>query len=116
MTVLKAPWSKVDAYQSHDSEVLAVALSTDGKYLVSGGRDCRIRVFDCRINAEVKVFQGHRGAVTSLAFKKDSSILFSAGEDRCIKQWDLDEMGYLETLFGHQVLGVEAFPLSGCVT
>ena len=63
----------------------------------------KIRVFDARTaNAEVKVLTGHRGAVTSLSFRRESYSLFSGSLDRCVKHWDLSEMGYLETMFGHQ--------------
>jgi len=62
-----------------------------------------VRIFDLRLaEAEIKAFQGHRDAITSLSFRRDSYSLFSGSLDRCLKHWDLNEMGYLETLFGHQ--------------
>jgi ribosomal RNA-processing protein 9 len=103
-TMLKGKWSRKthpDA-QSSQGEVLAMATTTDGKYLAAGGRDCLVRIFDLRINQEIKAFQGHRDAVTSMAFKRDSNSLFTGSLDRCVKHWDLNEMGYLETAFGHQ--------------
>ena len=36
--------------QRHTAEVLALALSTDGRYLVSGGRDKAVRLWDARTN------------------------------------------------------------------
>lgn len=89
--------------QSSDGELLSTAVTTDGRYVVSGGRDMMIKVYDSRINAEVKSFLGHRDAVTSLAFRRDTYSLFSGSLDRCLKHWDLNEMGYIETMFGHQV-------------
>lgn len=71
-----------------------------------------LRIYDARQSqAEIKCFSGHRDAITSLAFRKDSKSLFSGSLDRCIKHWDLNEMGYLETLFGHQdgVNGVDCW-------
>jgi ribosomal RNA-processing protein 9 len=62
-----------------------VAVSTDRKYLASGGRDNMIRIYDTRLDsakAEVQAFSGHRDAVTSLAFQKDSYSLFSGSNDR----------------------------------
>ncbi len=103
--ILRAPWSRESHgdKQSHEGEVLAVAVTTDGRYVVSGGRDKMLRVYDARqANAEIKCFSGHRDAITSLAFRRDSKSLFSGSLDRCLKHWDLNEMGYLETLFGHQ--------------
>jgi ribosomal RNA-processing protein 9 len=89
--------------------VLSVAVSTDGKFVASGGRDNLVRIYDSRTNNEIKALSGHRDAVTCLAFKRDSPSLFSGSLDRCIKHWDLQEMGYLETLFGHQVINSSNF-------
>jgi ribosomal RNA-processing protein 9 len=90
---------------------LTTAISSDMKYCATGGRDKLIRIFDLRSNSEVKVFEGHRDAVTSLAFRHGSHSLYSGSLDRCVKHWDLQEMGYLETLFGHQegVLSVDCW-------
>lgn len=89
--------------QQHEGEVLAIATSYDGKYIAFGGRDSAVYIVDSRTNQQVKKLTGHRGAVTSLCFKDQSYDLFSGSFDRCIKHWDLKEMGYIETMFGHQV-------------
>ena len=103
--VLKPKWRR-DTHpdkQASEGEILAVASSSDGRYCVSGGRDMKLRIYDARVaNAEVKVLTGHRGAITSMAFRRESYSLFTGSLDRCLKHWDLSEMGYLETLFGHQ--------------
>jgi len=104
--LVRPRWSGLThgSQQSCDGEVLCVASTTDGKFVVSSGRDKAIRVHDVRLkHAEVKCFQGHRDVVTCLAFRRDSYSLFSGSMDRCLKHWDLNEMGYLETMFGHQV-------------
>lgn len=103
-TTLHPKWSRKTHpdTQAGSGEVLAIAVTSDGKYLAAGGRDCLVRIFDTRINQEIKAFAGHRDAVTSMAFRRDSNSLFTGSLDRCIKHWDLNEMGYLETAFGHQ--------------
>ena len=112
--ILKAAWRREihGDKQCHEGEVLAVAVTTDGRYVVSGGRDKMLRIYDARqAHAEIKSFSGHRDAITSLAFRRDSKSLFSGSMDRCLKHWDLNEMGYLETMFGHQegVTGVDCW-------
>lgn len=68
--------------QSSAAEILSVAVSTDGKYLASGGRDCLVRIYDTRISQEIKAFSGHRDAVTAMAFRRDSCSLFTGSLDR----------------------------------
>lgn len=46
-------------------------------------------------------FQGHRDGLTALAFGGRKNELFTAAKDRTVKVWNLDEMAYVETLFGH---------------
>ncbi len=40
--------------------------------------------------------------MSCLKFRRDSYDLYSGSLDRCIKHWDIAQMGYVETLFGHQ--------------
>mmetsp|Transcript_6250 Transcript_6250/g.15470 ORF Transcript_6250/g.15470 Transcript_6250/m.15470 type:complete len:523 (-) Transcript_6250:314-1882(-) len=86
-------------------EVLSVACSDDGRYAAVGRRDATICIYDIRANTKtnlVKTFSGHKGPVTSLCFRTQSLELFSGSEDRCIRHYNLSEMMYLETLYGHQ--------------
>jgi len=103
-TILKEKWNGkvIPRTQSIEGEVLSVAVSYDGKYIASGGRDNFVRIYDSRSDSEIKCFAGHRDAVSSLCFQKDTYTLFSGSFDRCVKHWDLNEMGYIETVFGHQ--------------
>ena len=115
-TTLKQHWTRKNSptTQSSSGEVLAVAISHDGKYIVSGGRDNIIRIYDKRLPIEtnqIKTFQGHRDTITSLSFRYDTYTLFSGSLDRTLKHWDLTEMAYIETMFGHQegVLAIDCY-------
>eukprot|EP00428_Durinskia_dybowskii_P073827 CAMPEP_0170402294 /NCGR_PEP_ID=MMETSP0117_2-20130122/25482_1 /TAXON_ID=400756 /ORGANISM="Durinskia baltica, Strain CSIRO CS-38" /LENGTH=491 /DNA_ID=CAMNT_0010659155 /DNA_START=52 /DNA_END=1527 /DNA_ORIENTATION=+ len=100
---LRPRWNKESEFQSCKGEVLSVAVTHDGRYIASGGRDNSVRIYDSRQKySEIKELKGHRDAVTSLCFRMDSYTLFSGSLDRCIKHWDINEMAYIETMFGHQ--------------
>ncbi|GAB1602063.1 U3 small nucleolar RNA-interacting protein 2-like [Argonauta hians] len=86
----------------HTTHVLALAISSDGEFLVSGDRSKLIHIWNPSDCQHIRTFKGHRGAVTGLAFRKNTHQLFSCSEDRSVKVWDLDQMSYVETLFGHQ--------------
>lgn len=95
-------------------EVLSVACSDDGRYAAVGRRDATVCIYDIRAanrasTSLVKTFVGHKGPITSLCFRTQSLQLFSGSDDRCIRHYSLNEMMYLETLYGHQfgVTGVD---------
>lgn len=103
--------------QGHTDEILALAVSPDGKYLVSGGRDKRIGVWSIpqdsgassssskQAEKWLKGLGGHKDAITVLRFRQALSSpyeLYSASLDRTIKLWAVDQLSYIETLFGHQ--------------
>ena len=48
----------------HSDEVWTLAVSPDGKYLASGGKDRRVGVWDVEKNEWVKGFGGHRDCIS----------------------------------------------------
>ncbi|KAF1794865.1 G-protein beta WD-40 repeat [Phytophthora cactorum] len=102
LTLPKDDVAAEKATTDKDRCILALAASSDGKFLASGGRDKLVRVWDVEKGELQESFTGHRDAVSALAFRLRSHSLFSGSFDRSIKHWNLTEMGYVETLFGHQ--------------
>jgi len=89
-------------YQHHTAAILCVAASTDGRFVVTGGADRKLIIWDAATLKPLRVYTHHRDAVTSLAFRGKTNQLYSASKDRTIKIWSLNELAYVETLFGHQ--------------
>ncbi|KAI9851688.1 MAG: pre-rRNA processing protein [Thelocarpon superellum] len=102
----------------HTSNILAVACSPDGRYVVTGGQDRRVIIWAAADLAPLKAFSQHRDAVVALAFRRGTNQLYSASRDRTIKLWSLDELAYVETLFGHQdeVVDVATLAQERCVS
>ncbi|KAI1805521.1 WD40 repeat-like protein [Daldinia bambusicola] len=105
-------------YQGHVAEILCVAASQDGKFVVTGGADKRLIVYEAKSLKPLRVFTHHRDAVTGLAFRRGTNQLYSASKDRTVKVWSLDELAYVETLFGHQdeVVDIDALAQERCVS
>lgn len=101
------------SYQHHTGPILCIAASTDGRFVVTGGADRKIIVWDPATLKPLKIFTQHRDSVTALAFRGKTNQLFSASKDRTIKIWSLDELAYIETLFGHQDEVVDVSAVGG---
>jgi WD40 repeat protein len=75
-------------FSGMDQDVMAVAVSPDGKNVVSSGFEAGIYWWNPQTGERVKVQNGHGVAVHELAFNKDGKKLVSAGADRTVRVWD----------------------------
>jgi ribosomal RNA-processing protein 9 len=113
-----------DSKDHHQKAILCVAASQDGRFVATGGVDNKLIVWDPATLKPLRIFtgflrdNGHRDSVLSLAFRRGTNQLFSASKDRTVKIWSLDELAYVETLFGHQdeVVDVSALAQEVCVS
>jgi WD40 repeat protein len=79
-----------------------LAFSTDGKRLVSGGRDSAVVLWDVATGERLHHFEGHQGAVMCLAFSPDGKRLASGGsEDGTVLVWDVVTARRLHRWPGH---------------
>ncbi|KAI6248366.1 hypothetical protein HI914_03241 [Erysiphe necator] len=110
--------SKDKSYKGHVDKILTVTASHDGKYVVTGGEDRRVIVWDAGTLKCLQVFTHHRDSVTGLAFRRGTNQLYSSSKDRTIKVWSVDDLAYVETLFGHQdeVIDISALAKERCVS
>lgn len=105
-------------YQGHTGPILKVAASQDGKFVVTAGADRRMVVHDAETLKPIRAFTQHRDAVTGLAFRRGTNQIYSCSKDRTVKVWSLNELAYVETLFGHQdhVVDIDALAQERCVS
>ncbi|CAK7267066.1 pre-rRNA processing protein [Sporothrix epigloea] len=105
-------------FRGHVGSILCVAASQDGKFVVTGGADRRMVVWNAETLKPLRVFTHHRDAVTGLAFRRGTNQLYSCSKDRTIKIWSLDELAYVQTLFGHQdeIIDIDALAQEKCVS
>ncbi|CUA70599.1 Periodic tryptophan protein 2 homolog [Schizosaccharomyces pombe 972h-] [Rhizoctonia solani] len=76
--------------RGHTGEIISSAFSVDNRYLVTGSKDCTIRVWDLK-KAELvgAPFQGHASYVTSVALFPDASRVVSCSYyDETIWIWN----------------------------
>ncbi|KAL6547812.1 hypothetical protein OROHE_009517 [Orobanche hederae] len=96
--------------KKHSKQVLALAVSSDGRYLASGGLDRHVHLWHIRTRQHLQAFSGHKGPVSCLTFRQGTAELFSGSFDRSVKIWNAEDRTYISTLFGHQseVLSIDS--------
>ena len=105
-------------HTGHVGPITAIAASSDGQFIATGGVDKSIHIWSVSENKHLHAFVQHRDTVSSLAFRQGQNQLYSSSHDRTIKLWNVDEMAYIETLFGHQdrVMAIDTLTRERCVT
>ena len=87
--------------RGHLDLVTTIALSPDGKRIVSGSRDKTIKVWDAQTGRCEQTLQGHQSGVLSLALSPDGKRIVSGSNDNSIKVWDAQTGRCEQTLQGH---------------
>lgn len=64
-------------------------MSPDGKFIVSGGYDKTIKIWDLTTATELKTFNGHKDIIFSVAFSPDQKFIISGCKDKAIKIWSV---------------------------
>ncbi|KAI9597165.1 WD40-repeat-containing domain protein [Syncephalis fuscata] len=105
-------------YPGHTDQVMALAISSDDKYMASGGRDRVIHIWSVADDTLLTTFRHHKDGISGLAFRKGANQLYSASLDRSVKVWNIDQLSYIETLFGHQdvITGIDTLSKEQCIT
>jgi WD40 repeat protein len=97
--VVAADWAGTDREQlcdlnerarlrGHTNDVCSLAITPDGKTLVSGSRDRTIRLWDLTTGKERVTLKGNVAAITCVVVV-DARTLASASTDGTIKLWNL---------------------------
>ncbi|MEG5057440.1 serine/threonine-protein kinase [Microcoleus sp. A2-C5] len=81
--------------------VWAVAVTPNGRVIVSGNNDGTILLLHKRHGKVLKVLRGHLGPVWSVAVSPDGRTIASGGADGTIKLWNFYSGQLIRTLDGH---------------
>ncbi len=93
--------NRKDFYIPSRSLVYAVAISPDGKTIVSGSDDNSIKIWDKKTGKLLKSLEGHTSYVNSVAISPDGKTIVSGSMDNSVKIWDKKRGKLLKSLDGH---------------
>ncbi|BBD69310.1 WD-40 repeat-containing protein [Nostoc commune NIES-4072] len=98
----------------HSHIVRSLAISADGKMLVSGSWDQTIKIWQLETGGLLHTLKGHRDRIYAIALSPDGQIIASGSADKTIKLWHLQTGELLGTFTGHtHIVTALAFTASG---
>ena len=83
-------------------DIIALAITSNKKKLVSGGEDKAIRIWDIEERKLTTSLNVHKSTITSVAISPDDKILASGDASKEIILWDIENPKKLRTLLGHK--------------
>lgn len=105
---------------AHQGSIYSISLSQDHKYLVTGGEDGLVKVWDLATGLQsatlplVQTIQAHNNPVLVVKLSPDGKMIASGSWDKTIKLWNLQTGQLLKTFIGHeQLVGAIAFSPDG---
>jgi cytochrome c len=84
--------SAFEQHTAHGGPVKGLALSPDGRWMVSTSFDYTAVLWSTGDFSERRTLNGHRAAVNAAAFSPDGRYLVTAGDDRMLQVWRLEDL------------------------
>jgi hypothetical protein len=91
----------LQTFQGHTHRVNSVALSGDGKRVLTGSKDKTARLWDVESGKTLQTFQGHTDRVTSTALSSDGKRVLTGSHDKTARLWDVESGKTVQTFQGH---------------
>jgi WD40 repeat protein len=85
-------------FQAHDSYVIDVAFTLEGKTLISAGMDSAVKLWAAPDWRPTATWTAHDKSVNSLALSPDGDTLATSSTDATVRLWSVSEGEVLHTL------------------
>jgi WD40 repeat protein len=76
----------------HDSPVISVAFSPNGKYLATGTQAGIVRIWLLKTGEELRRWPAHELEANGVRFSSDGRYLATGSSDRTVKVWDVEKV------------------------
>jgi len=86
-------------FKAHDNSVFTLAYSPDQKFLLSGSRDARLKVWDVQSNyRQAEQVIAHMYAINHIAFSPNGRNFSTCSMDKSIKIWNSEDLKLLKVI------------------
>jgi WD40 repeat protein len=85
----------------HSSTVHSVAVSPDGRYILTGSYDKTVILWDAATGQQIRSFQGHGGPVYSVAISTDGRQVLTGINNKTAMLWDAATDQQIRVFQGH---------------
>lgn len=75
--------------KGHELAVVAITVSPDSNYVVTGSRDKSAKLWELSSGREVRSFLGHDFSVTTVDISSDGKFLLTGSNDETVKLWEI---------------------------
>lgn len=86
---------------THDKPVLCLCCSPCGRFLLSGGSDKKVKLFDIQKKVIVQEFSEFTSSVWAVRISANNKYFAAGGSNATIKLWDFETLTVIKTLVGH---------------
>jgi WD40 repeat protein len=85
--------------EAHTNSVFALAYSPDEKYLLSGGRDAVLKIWDAQNGyAAAQTINAHLYHINSIKYNPTGTLFATVSMDKTIKLWDAKTFDLLKVI------------------
>lgn len=78
----------VRTFITNPSRLRAAVYSRDGRFIVAGGADKKLRLWSASSGSLLKTLSGHLEPIQAVAISADGRLLLSSSMDKTVKLWD----------------------------
>lgn len=88
-----------EKWKAHDNSVFSLKSHPTGKYLLSGGRDAHLNVWDMKNDyRQEHSIPAHMFTINDICFSPDESYFLTASRDKTMKLWDSETFDLLKVI------------------
>jgi len=88
----------LNRFEHHQSSVFSACFSSIGNYLLSGGRDAALCIWDMQKRELHHHIPAHLSTINAISYSPDGKYLATAGRDKSIKLWQSNNFKLLKVI------------------